>query len=61
MPQPGTAAWYRTHCVYCGGTGHAYQRNSYCPHKEYADREDRSEIARKGWATRRQNARRPTP
>src|SRR5437899_2024681 len=49
MPEPGTAAWYRTHCVYCGQTGHSYQTDSRCTYKDAADREDRSEVARKGW------------
>lgn len=41
----------------CGDTGHAYQLDSQCPYKVLADHEERSEIARRGWITRRRNMR----
>jgi len=41
-------------CSMCGFTGHAWQYDGQCPMRDAMDKQERSEAARKGWATRRQ-------
>ena len=45
----------RKDCVYCGGTDHRVQDDDHCPERDAMDAKDRSDIAKKGWETRRRN------